>query len=252
MRCSTMKVEKQAAKSRRPTLVSVSSEPSAPITPSSPNLTLERKFSTKSLVKKFSDHSIKRRKSSTNKSNTRDQRVARTVFVVFLMIVVCSIPVGAEHSLNKTCVKNPTKFLMMHILYWMQYWLNLFVYVLMNQQYRNAYVEYLSKFIPNIGIQKGKTFFWENHSTAANKPTDLRKGSHQSVRKDSGVPEMPGTPRVLISKNSGKCLSAIAENLRSSVLEDDVFEETKQNTDGPLLPDENICMLSKKGIDSER
>ncbi|CAL4102205.1 unnamed protein product [Meganyctiphanes norvegica] len=112
---------------------------------------------------KESRKSLSRRASFT-KDNKRELRLARTIFVVFLVVVICSIPVGVEHALNRTCVKNLTKFLLVHVLYWSQYCINIFVYVLMNKQYRDAYVECIGKFIPRFKSHKKRRFMWEENS----------------------------------------------------------------------------------------
>lgn len=45
---------------------------------------------------------------------------------------------------------SPEVLLLLHPLYWAQYCINILIYVFMNSQYRDAYVNYISQWWPNF------------------------------------------------------------------------------------------------------
>ncbi|XP_047737840.1 G-protein coupled receptor moody isoform X2 [Hyalella azteca] len=165
-------------------------------------------------------------------TSRRDMRVARTIFIIFVLIMVCSVPVMVVHAKDPT-VKDPNRFLIVHILYWVQYCVNVLIYVLMNRQYRDAYLEVLSKLVPSWRRHKGYMFPWETPSTTSkptvptnNVSTKSRKGSQKdtSTRRDSDA--MSGG---LAYPRSGR-LSAIPERGSSSVGDESLVLE------GQVLP----------------
>ncbi|XP_068220543.1 protein trapped in endoderm-1-like isoform X2 [Palaemon carinicauda] len=79
----------------------------------------------------------------------RDIRIARTIGVIFLAFIICCTPVSIAHYFDSK-FHNPTLLLLLHPLYWAQYCINVFIYVLMNNQYRDAYVNYISRWWPNF------------------------------------------------------------------------------------------------------
>ncbi|KAK3860822.1 hypothetical protein Pcinc_033151, partial [Petrolisthes cinctipes] len=133
----------------------------------------------KSLKKMVSESSLRnrfRRQSSTISqrmgTSRRDLRVARTIFIIFIMVLVCSVPVMCVHVLDSQ-VKQPNRFLLLHVLYWVQYCLNVVVYVLMNRQYRDAYVDCLARVFPRIKRHHGRRFFWERPSVSSRPAPNL-------------------------------------------------------------------------------
>ncbi len=99
-------------------------------------------------------------------------RVARTIFIIFLLVLVCSVPVAVVHAIDRN-VKQPIRFLLVHILYWLQYCLNVLVYVLMNRQYRDAYVDCLARVFPRFKRHRGIRFFWEKASISSRPQPNL-------------------------------------------------------------------------------
>ncbi|XP_066986750.1 protein trapped in endoderm-1-like isoform X3 [Macrobrachium rosenbergii] len=79
----------------------------------------------------------------------RDIRIARTIGVIFLAFIICCTPVSIAHYFDNK-FHNPTLLLLLHPLYWAQYCINVFIYVFMNHQYRDAYVNYISRWWPNF------------------------------------------------------------------------------------------------------
>lgn len=133
--------------------------------------------------------------------------------------------------------KQPRLFLAAHILYWLQYCLNVVVYVLMNRQYREAYIELVAKVLPSWEQYKDFSFPWENPSISS-KPVPACSGSFKA-NKDSCSQDPNAAPKEYKPRNvsfphkstpgSGR-LSAIMEvNSSSFVSSDDVFANESQN-----------------------
>ncbi|XP_063614547.1 protein trapped in endoderm-1-like [Penaeus indicus] len=135
---------------------------------------------------------------------SRDIRIARTIGVIFLVFLVCCMPVSIVHYLYKKLQK-PTLLLLLHPVYWAQYCINIFIYVFMNRQYRDAYVNYISRWWPDFRELSRRNFKWKEEPTSdsgrrasrANTPSSVvkfatRKNSTKSFR--SPV-DPPGTPR---------------------------------------------------------
>lgn len=87
--------------------------------------------------------------------------VARSIFVIFLILIVCFVPVTVVHYINKPDIM-PRTFLAMHILYWVQYCLNIVAYVLANRQYRLALFALFAKILPSWEKHKAIRFPWES------------------------------------------------------------------------------------------
>lgn len=214
----------------------------------------QRKGSTssfKSLKKMVSETSLRRRfsrQSSTMSqrlnTNRRDMRVARTIFIIFLLVLVCSVPVAMIHAVDPL-VKRPVRFLLVHILYWLQYCLNVVVYVLMNRQYRDAYVDCLSRVFPRFKRHHGRRFFWEKASISSRPQPNLTSTKANNPGNDSCASEadqaVSGNPMP-----AAQCrLTAIPEG-GSSAASDSVFsDQQKKSPDEPLLDEhkkeENKC-----------
>ena len=67
---------------------------------------------------------------------------------------------------------SPAALLLLHPLYWAQYCINIFIYVFMNNQYRDAYVNYISQWWPDF---KEVSRQWEgvHHKAQARRPLIL-------------------------------------------------------------------------------
>ncbi|XP_066941758.1 protein trapped in endoderm-1-like isoform X2 [Macrobrachium rosenbergii] len=166
-------------------------------------------------------------------TNRRDMRVARTIFIIFLVILICSVPVMLVHMFDRN-VKYPVQFLALHILYWVQYCLNVVIYVLMNRQYRDAYVDCLARVFPQFKRHHGRKFFWEKASFSSkppqNVPTSTRPrldSAEAAAAADSGGSE----PEPVATGNhpppigvQGR-LSTIPEGHSSSAANDSVFSD---------------------------
>ncbi|CAL4154773.1 unnamed protein product, partial [Meganyctiphanes norvegica] len=87
------------------------------------------------------------RYSIVGQTTKRDLRVARSIFIIFIIILVCSIPIGVLHR-KEFALKFPKLFLGLHFLYWMQYCVNPVVYAIMNLSYRKAFKELFSQGFP--------------------------------------------------------------------------------------------------------
>lgn len=184
-------------------------------------------------------------------TSRRDMRVARTIFIIFLLVLVCSVPVAVIHAIDPY-VRRPVRFLMVHILYWMQYCLNVVVYVLMNRQYRDAYVDCLARVFPRFKRHRGLRFFWEKASISSrpqpnltsNKPTNPGPDSCASDADQavSGHPMPPGQGR----------LTAIPEGHSSSAANDSVFSDTQRKSPEVMLKSEDTEKERKNEADSDR
>ncbi|XP_069187285.1 protein trapped in endoderm-1 isoform X2 [Procambarus clarkii] len=146
---------------------------------------------------------------------TRDIRIARTIGVIFLAFMICCTPVSIAHYFDSK-MHMPTLLLLLHPLYWAQYCINIFIYVFMNNQYRDAYVNYISRWWPNFKEVSRKTLKWKEEATSDNsrRPSraatpntssrfNVRKISKCSLAKITNVEtpgtsnEPPGTPQLM-------------------------------------------------------
>ncbi|RXG61350.1 RalA-binding protein 1, partial [Armadillidium vulgare] len=169
-----------------------------------------------------------RRSSSTclPPTSRRDMRVARMIFIIFMMVLICSVPVGTIHFADRN-VKMPRRFLALHILYWLQYSLNVFVYVLMNRQYRVAYIDFVARMLPSWERHKTFNFPWENPSVSSRPPQGPNssfKSKKDSTSQDPSAAPKEYKPVEAIPYSTRGRLSAILEvNSSSCVSSDDVF-----------------------------
>lgn len=122
---------------------------------------------------------------------SRDIRIARTIAVIFVAFLVCCTPVSVLHYLDKQ-IHMPTTLLLLHPLYWLQYCLNMFIYVIMNSQYREAYVHFVAKWWPGVRNISGRLFREPSsdsgRSQRATTPTSLLRFS---TRRGPGKPHTP-------------------------------------------------------------
>ncbi|XP_064112852.1 G-protein coupled receptor moody-like isoform X1 [Macrobrachium nipponense] len=129
----------------------------------------------------------------------RDIRIARTIGVIFLAFIICCTPVSIAHYFDNK-FHNPTLLLLLHPLYWAQYCINVFIYVFMNHQYRDAYVNYISRWWPNFKEVTFRKFKWREERTSCDSQRQTRAATPSSnvrfaTRKESKssirVPQSP-------------------------------------------------------------
>nr|XP_045600310.1 G-protein coupled receptor moody-like isoform X1 [Procambarus clarkii]XP_045600320.1 G-protein coupled receptor moody-like isoform X1 [Procambarus clarkii]XP_045600328.1 G-protein coupled receptor moody-like isoform X1 [Procambarus clarkii] len=186
-------------------------------------------------------------------TNRRDMRVARTIFIIFLLVLVCSVPVACVHAID-TKVKFPVRFLLLHVLYWVQYCLNVVVYVFMNRQYRDAYVECLARVFPRFKAHHGRRFFWEKASVSS-KPQPNYTSSKPVNQFDSSASE--ADPAAVVPQGAaiqGR-LTAIPEGHSSSAANDSVFSDpqkkAQENSSKEELKRNKIHEDGEGSVDSE-
>nr|QPB73592.1 GPCR8 [Penaeus japonicus] len=149
---------------------------------------------------------------------SRDIRIARTIGVIFLAFLICCTPVSIVHYLYKK-LQTPTLLLLLHPLYWAQYCINIFIYVFMNRQYRDAYVNYISRWWPDFRELSRRNFKWKEEPTSdsgrrasrAHTPSSVVKFAARKTSKNSlRSPNDPsGTP-----KNDGKAGTPMLSDTR--------------------------------------
>ncbi|XP_071547257.1 protein trapped in endoderm-1-like isoform X3 [Panulirus ornatus] len=169
-------------------------------------------------------------------TNRRDMRVARTIFIIFILVLVCSVPVAMVHAVDRN-VEFPVRFLLLHVLYWVQYCLNMVVYVLMNQQYRDAYVDCLARVFPRFKQHHGRRFFWEKASISS-RPQPNYTSSRPANQGDSSAAEVEQTAAVTQGNNAQGRLTAIPEGHSSSAGNDSVFSDQQKIVQQDLLEKE--------------
>ncbi|XP_066986729.1 protein trapped in endoderm-1-like isoform X2 [Macrobrachium rosenbergii] len=110
----------------------------------------------------------------------RDIRIARTIGVIFLAFIICCTPVSIAHYFDNK-FHNPTLLLLLHPLYWAQYCINVFIYVFMNHQYRDAYVNYISRWWPNFKEVTFRKFKWREERTSCDSQRQTRAATPSST-----------------------------------------------------------------------
>ncbi|KAK7083247.1 hypothetical protein SK128_018705 [Halocaridina rubra] len=110
----------------------------------------------------------------------RDLRIARTIGVIFLTFLLCCTPVSIAHYLDNK-YHNLTLLLLLHPLYWAQYCINILIYVFMNNQYRDAYVNYISRFWPNFKEVTITKFKWREEGTSYESQRQTRAATPNSI-----------------------------------------------------------------------
>ncbi|KAG0713415.1 G-protein coupled receptor moody [Chionoecetes opilio] len=112
---------------------------------------------------------------------SRDIRIARTIGVIYVVFLVCCTPVSVAHYLESKM--NPAVLLLLHPLYWAQYCINIFVYVFMNKQYRDAYINFISQWWPNFKEVSQRKFHWKEEATSGDSRRQSRAATpNLSVR----------------------------------------------------------------------
>ncbi|XP_042217814.1 G-protein coupled receptor moody-like isoform X3 [Homarus americanus] len=178
-------------------------------------------------------------------TNRRDMRVARTIFIIFLLLLVCSVPVMTIHAVDRKA-EDPVRFLLLHILYWVQYCVNTAVYVLMNRQYRDAYVDCLARVFPNMKAHHGRRFFWEKASISS-KPQPNYTSTRPANPADSSASETDPDPAGPQGNTTQARLTAIPEGHSSSAANDSVFSDIQKKTqDDP--PEEHRDAEISEGV----
>ncbi|XP_063591075.1 G-protein coupled receptor moody-like isoform X2 [Penaeus indicus] len=236
VKLSTARVNRASSRGKVPPAASSTTSASST---SGPNQRKGSNSSFRSLKKMVSESNLRAR--FTHQSSTvsqrlstsrRDMRVARTIFIIFVLVLVCSVPVMMIHILDPQ-VKHPVRFLFLHILYWIQYCLNLVVYVLMNRQYRDAYVECLARVFPRFKQHHGRRFFWEKASISSKPPhanTSTRPRLDSAGNPGDSIVSCDGDPPSTAGGQPGAIapqgrLSAIPEGHSSSAANDSVFSD---------------------------
>ncbi|XP_064112851.1 protein trapped in endoderm-1-like isoform X2 [Macrobrachium nipponense] len=100
----------------------------------------------------------------------RDIRIARTIGGIFLAFIICCTPVSLAHYFDNK-YHNLTLLLLLHPVYWTQYCINIFIYVFMNKQYLDAYVNYISRWWPNFREVAVTKFKWQEDQRSYNSKT---------------------------------------------------------------------------------
>ncbi|KAK7028037.1 hypothetical protein SK128_006392 [Halocaridina rubra] len=216
----------------------------------------------KSLKKMISDSSLRARLTHQTSTvsqrlctNRRDMRVARTIFIIFLFVIICGVPVMLAHIFDRN-VKYPVQFLVVHILYWLQYCLNVAVYVLMNRQYRDAYIDCLARVFPQFKRHHGRRFFWEKASIsskpAQHVPVSTRPRTDSADIADSmaSEPETPVANHPPPIGVQGR-LSTIPEGHSSSAANDSVFLDPPKKDEFEKKINENHSNHYNNDLNSE-
>ncbi|XP_018021398.1 protein trapped in endoderm-1 [Hyalella azteca] len=125
----------------------------------------------------------------------RDIRIALTILVIFIVFLVCCMPVSVMHYYDDTGMY-ATTLLLLHPLYWLQYCLNIFIYVFMNKQYRDAYIQYISSWWPRFQEMSRERFLWVEDDPSS----DSKRGSKPST--PNAPFRKPSTPSVPFRKAS--------------------------------------------------
>ncbi|XP_053652465.2 G-protein coupled receptor moody isoform X1 [Cherax quadricarinatus] len=97
-----------------------------------------------------------RRKSVSEAAEERalhqwDEQVTRTILVIFLVLLSCSVPHIVIHMLHLHD-KLPAVWILLHVVFWLQFCIDPIIYMAMSQQYREATASCLRKVIPRIGM----------------------------------------------------------------------------------------------------
>ncbi|XP_068229270.1 protein trapped in endoderm-1-like [Palaemon carinicauda] len=80
-----------------------------------------------------------------------DDHVTRTILVIYLVLITCSVPHLIIHVLQ-LYNKHQVTWLLLHAVFWLQFCLDPIVYVIFSRVYRRATLECLGNLFPNLGI----------------------------------------------------------------------------------------------------
>ncbi|CAL4059882.1 unnamed protein product [Meganyctiphanes norvegica] len=109
----------------------------------------------------------------TENSNVKrqwDHHVTKTITVIFLVLVVCSVPHLVIHSLHIYLEQIHT-WLLLHVLFWVQFCIDPFIYVACSSEYRAACLQFLARLLPNLECLKNKVRDVEYEATKNREPT---------------------------------------------------------------------------------
>lgn len=91
-----------------------------------------------------------------------DDHVTRTILVIFLILVCCSVPHLVVH-MRHLYERHPAAWLMLHLVFWLQFCLDPIVYVTVSRQYRAACADTVRWLLLPFGLS---LWFQPSHSTS--------------------------------------------------------------------------------------
>ncbi|XP_064121071.1 G-protein coupled receptor moody-like [Macrobrachium nipponense] len=80
-----------------------------------------------------------------------DDHVTKTILVIYLILITCSVPHLVIHVLQ-LYTRHQTAWLLLHAVFWLQFCLDPIVYVIFSRVYRRATWECLANLFPNVGM----------------------------------------------------------------------------------------------------
>ncbi|XP_066976559.1 G-protein coupled receptor moody-like isoform X3 [Macrobrachium rosenbergii] len=111
-----------------------------------------------------------------------DDHVTKTILVIYLILITCSVPHLVIHVLQ-LYMKHQVAWLLLHAVFWLQFCLDPIVYVIFSRVYRRATWECLASLFPNFGIFQVTE--------------ELGKSEEKSNLKVNNVISSPGCPKHL-------------------------------------------------------
>lgn len=82
-----------------------------------------------------------------------DDHVTRTILVIFIILVLCSVPHMVVH-VRHLYDRNPAAWLLLHLIFWLQFCLDPIVYVTVSRQYRAACADTVRRLLRRLGLSQ--------------------------------------------------------------------------------------------------
>lgn len=98
-----------------------------------------------------------------------DDDVTRTILVIFVFMVLCCVPHLVVHY-RHLYARHPNAWLLLHLVFWLQFCLDPFVYVVVSAKYRAACAETAKKMMQCLGM----TRLLEPSLTTSNPPMAVK------------------------------------------------------------------------------
>ncbi|XP_076053329.1 galanin receptor type 2-like isoform X1 [Oratosquilla oratoria] len=118
--------------------------------------------------------------SSLERQPWKDE-VTRTIFVVFVILLICGVPHSATHVLEAFNMVTPLTWFLIHILHNLQFIVDPIVYVTMSPRYRRAFAKVLKN------LFRGRLFSERTISTSSQASTGTSRGSKSQKTESTTV-----------------------------------------------------------------
>lgn len=116
-----------------------------------------------------------------------DDHVTRTILVIFLILVVCCVPHLVIH-MRHLYRRHPNAWLLLHLVFWLQFCIDPIVYVTVSCQYRAACADTVCRLLRRLGL-----VHWFEPRQATTSSSQAHPAPWEKVELRTEVPHVEAT-----------------------------------------------------------